>query len=73
MFITLTNATPVLKGTPVVVNSDTIVTIWRADAVRQVDEDNKPTVTESVTFLYMPPHGTWEVEELPEDIVKLLN
>lgn len=73
MFITLTNASPPLKGLPVIINSDTIVSIWRAEAVRQLDEDNKPVITEEVTFLFMPPHGTWEVEELPEDIAKLLN
>jgi hypothetical protein len=73
MFITLTNATPAHKGKSITVNSDHIVSLSRADAVRAVDDDGNPKETEEVTFVFIPPHGTWEVEELPEDIAKLLN
>jgi len=72
MFITLTNASPAHKGKKITLNTANIVTIWRGDAVRAADEDGKPTETEEVTFVFVPPHGTWEVEEQHDDIIKML-
>ena len=70
MFITLTNASPAHKGNPIVLNSDHIVSVLRVDVARDTD---KPEETESVTYLFCPPHGTWEAAELPEEIAKLIN
>ena len=73
MFITLTNASPLHKGKTITINSEHIVTIWRGEAVRSADEEGKATATEEVTFVFVPPHGTWEVEELVADVVAMLN
>lgn len=69
MFITLTNASPAHKGKTISINSDNIVSIHRG----QVTRDDEHATEETITFIFVPPHGTWEVEELPEDIVARLN
>ena len=73
MFITLTNANPALLGKKVTINKQAIVTVWRGDAVRAVDADGTVTETAEVTFVFVPPHGTWEVEESHEEVIALLN
>jgi len=73
MFITLTNASPAHKGKTVVLNSDHIVSVSRVDISRSVDEDGTVTATENVTCIFVPPHGTWEVEESVETVTGLLN
>ena len=73
MFITLTNANPALLGKKVTINKQAIVTVWRGDAVRAVDTDGTVTETAEVTFVFVPPHGTWEVEESHEAVIELLN
>jgi hypothetical protein len=72
MFITLTNASPQHKGKKITINQDLIVSLWRGDAVRAADEAGTVTETEEVTFIFVPPHGTWEVEETDEEVIKLL-
>ena len=73
MFITLTNASPKFKGQSITINSEHIVTMWRGDAPRTVTPEGEITETENVTLIFVPPHGTWEVEETPEHIATLLN
>jgi hypothetical protein len=73
MFITLTNANPALLGKKITINKQTIVTVWRGDAVRAVDPDGTVTETAEVTFVFVPPHGTWEVAESHEEVIALLN
>jgi len=72
MFITLTNASPAHKGKKITINKTQIVSVWRGDAVRAADEDGTVTEREEVTFVFVPPHGTWEVEETHEEILALL-
>ena len=72
MFITLTNASPAHKGKKVTINTAQIVTIWRGDAVRATNEEGTATEKEEVTFVFVPPHGTWEVEETHEAVIALL-
>jgi len=72
MFITLTNANPAFKGRQVVLNSSNIVSIHRSTVTRPPEEEGGDTVVEDITFVHCPPHGTWEVAETPEEIVKLL-
>jgi hypothetical protein len=72
MFITLTNASPQHKGKKITINQDLIVSLWRGDAARAADEDGTVTEKEEVTFIFVPPHGTWEVEETHEEVIKLL-
>ena len=68
MFITLTNARAELKGNPVVLNTDMIVSIYQDTAV----DTDKTSVTQK-TYVYCPPHGTWEVTESPKQILALIN
>ena len=64
MLITLTNANPAHKNRAIIINSDAIVSIHRNITTR---EDGS---IEEVTFVHCPPHGTWEVLETPDNIVK---
>ena len=66
MFITLTNASPAFKGKEIAIKKDMIVTVHRNTVVR---EDK---TVEEVTYVFVPPHGTWEVEESIEQVMKLL-
>ena len=60
MFIQLTNANVDFKDQPIAIKTDLIVTVYA----------NKETGT---TFLYAPPHGTWEVKEDYQSVVDQLN
>jgi hypothetical protein len=73
MFITLTNASPAHAGKKITINRTHIVSVWRGDAVRAAAEDGTVTETQEVTFVFVPPHGTWEVEESHETVIDLLN
>lgn len=68
MLISLTNANPLHRGNPVAIRKDLIVTVYAATQVR--DEDGS---VEQVTYVFVPPHGTWEVEEPYESVLALLN
>ena len=72
MFITLTNASTASKGKKITLNADLIVSIWRGEVVRAADEDGNITEKEEVTLIFIPPHGTWEVEETHEEVLALL-
>ena len=72
MFITLTNASAAHKGKKVTINKSAIVSIWRGDAPRAMDDDGNVTEREEVTLVFVPPHGTWEVEESHEQVLALL-
>lgn len=66
MYITLTNATAAHRGNKIAINADMIATIHSSEIT--VDEE-----TEMRTFIFCPPHGTWEVLESVDDIVTILN
>ena len=66
MFITLTNANPAFKGKPIAIKKDLIVTVHSALVEREKD------LFENVTFIFVPPHGTWEVSETYEDVIDML-
>jgi hypothetical protein len=66
MFISLTNASPAHRGQKIGIKKDLIVTVFRHVAVR---EDQS---VEEVTFIFAPPHGTWEVLESFEEVMNLL-
>ena len=72
MFITLTNASPAFVGKKITLNKTQIVSVRRGDTVRAADEDGTVTETEEVTFVFVPPHGTWEVQESHEAVIELL-
>jgi len=67
MFINLTNASALHRGNPVALKKDSIVSVY---ASTQVGEDN--TVNQ-VTYVFLPPHGTWEVMESYEEVLAILN
>jgi hypothetical protein len=67
MFINLTNANALHKGNPVAIKKDLIVSVY---ASTQVGDDN--TVNQ-VTFVFVPPHGTWEVLEPYDQVLAELN
>ena len=71
MFVTLTNATPAHKDKILAINADCIVTMHTDMIERKLDEST--TVFEQVTFLFCPPHGTWEVQESIDDVVSKIN
>jgi hypothetical protein len=66
MFLKLTNQHPTCKGEPLILNSTAIVSIRQGMAKREGD------VMEPVTFVFCPPHGSWEVKESLDEIYKLL-
>jgi len=66
MFIELTNATPAHKGKKIAIRKDLIATVHRSTISR-----NEGT-SEEVTYVFAPPHGTWEVEETFEKVMALM-
>ena len=67
MFININNANALHKGNPVAIKKDLIVSVY---ASTQVGDDN--TVNQ-VTFVFVPPHGTWEVLEPYDQVLAELN
>jgi hypothetical protein len=67
MFLTLTNANETQPGEPVMINMSMVVTMNRA-AVPQADG-----ALLQKTFIFVPPHGTWEVMESLETIGNMLS
>ena len=70
MFITLTSANPEIKGTPMVLNTEYIVSIYRAEKKVSV---GVAALREETTLIFCPPHGTWEVSETVEEVLALIN
>jgi hypothetical protein len=67
MYITLTNATEAHKGNSIAINTSLIATVHDSLVTRENG------VTERITYVFCPPHGTWEVSEPLEDLVTVLN
>lgn len=65
MYIKLTNANETHNGQPIVINSEHIVSINRASVERN-------GFLQEITFLFIPPHGTWEVKESVDEILDML-
>lgn len=55
------------KDQPIAIRRDLIVTVHMNTIVR---DDG---TIDTVTFLFVPPHGTWEVKEDYDTVIKLLN
>ena len=70
MFITLTNANELHKGNKISINIDLIATVYNIpNAVNEDDEG----ATGYTTYIFCPPHGTWEVQESLDEVVTELN
>lgn len=72
MFITLTNAAEQSQGRRITLNTEHIVSIFEMDKTLAVDDEGMVSETRRVTCLFVPPHGTWEVEETHEAILALM-
>jgi hypothetical protein len=72
MFITLTNATEANRGKKITLNINSIVSIFQGTKTNTVDDDGMVTDSETVTYLFVPPHGTWEVSETHEEVLAML-
>lgn len=68
MIIILTNASPQHRGRQVAINSNNIVSIFTENVTREGEDS-----PETVTFVFCPPHGTWEVIESIEEITEKVN
>ena len=68
MFITLTNMNVQHRGKAIVLNSSMIVSMMSVTVVR----DEVTQSSEVVTYVFVPPHGTWEVKESVEEILALI-
>jgi hypothetical protein len=69
MFISLTNMSVQHRGKAIVLNTAMIVSMMSATVVR----DEATGSSEVVTYVFVPPHGTWEVSESVEEILELIN
>jgi hypothetical protein len=67
MYIKLTNASPQHRGNNIGISSEHVVTVHSSVVTRE-----EGTV-ETVTFVFCPPHGTWEVSESFDHVVSMLN
>jgi hypothetical protein len=67
MLISLTNANETHRGNALLLNTDMMLSVYRNT---KISEDN---IVEDITYIFMPPHGTWEVAETPEQIASLIN
>jgi hypothetical protein len=69
MFITLTNAAVAHKGNKIAINTELIATVYQTQNLAKMEDG----IIENITYVFCPPHGTWEVEEHFEDVIKELN
>lgn len=67
MYITLTNTAEQHRGNKIAINADLIATLHS----KFITNDNG--VIENITYIFCPPHGTWEVSEPLEEVVSMLN
>ncbi len=67
MYMLLTNAAEGHQGNRVAVRKDLVVSVHH-----KFDKDENGIIT-SKTFVFCPPHGTWEVSEPIDHVVQMLN
>jgi len=66
-FVVLTNANQQFRGQPIAIRLDQIITVYPNNEIRDA-ETGQPN-----TFVFCPPHGTWEVTENFEEVLNLVN
>jgi hypothetical protein len=69
MFISLTNASETHKGNKIAINIDLIASVYNTPNLAKKEDG----IIENVTYIFCPPHGTWEVQESLDDVVAELN
>jgi len=67
-FLTLTNANPKNLGERLALRRNHIVSVFTTKVIREEGGE-----LESVTCVFAPPYGTWEVKESYEEVFKQLN
>jgi hypothetical protein len=70
-YINLTNATTGLEGTPFLLAKDAVVSAYNKQ--KKVIQPDGQQVERMVTYVFCPPHGTWEVQEDLATLHKLLD
>jgi hypothetical protein len=66
MIIQLTNSTELLKGKAILINTEMMLSAYRAARLGSYSTNDE------VTYIFCPPHGNWEVSETPEEIMALI-
>jgi len=61
-FLTLTNANPLARNMPLAIRKDLVLTV-HANLITRDD-----ATVEMVTYIFGPPHGTWEVQETFKEV-----
>ena len=69
MFISLTNASDAHKGNKIAINIDLISTVFNTPNLAKKENG----IIENITYVFCPPHGTWEVQESLDEVVTELN
>jgi hypothetical protein len=69
MFISLTNASESHKGNKIAINIELIATVFNTPNLAKKENG----IIENITYVFCPPHGTWEVEESLDEVVAELN
>ena len=67
MYLKLTNAIKEHDGNIIAIRKDAII------SVREGDKVSDSGIPELVTFVFCPPHGTWEVKEDVDTVLDMLN
>jgi hypothetical protein len=67
MFITLTNAADLHRGNKIAIRKDMVATVYNSTV------EKESGLLENVTYVFCPPHGTWEVTESLEKVVEQLS
>ena len=68
MYIELTNANPKFAGKKLLIKKDLIVSVYEGFIIW----DNENPIEETVTIVFVPPHGEWRVKESVDEIVRRL-
>lgn len=66
-FLKLTNAHPLSRNQPLAIRKDQVITIHSNLTSRE------DATVEMVTYIFGPPHGTWEVLETYDYIMQQLD
>ena len=69
MFISLTNASETHRGNKIAINIELIATVFNTPNLAKKENG----IIENITYVFCPPHGTWEVQESVDDVVAELN
>ncbi len=69
MFISLTNASESHRGNKIAINIDLIATVFNTPNLAKKENG----IIENITYVFCPPHGTWEVQETVDEVVTELN